>query len=119
MASQPAPRRPRERTLFLVAAALIAAAALWLLASVLVGATLGELRRGALPVLIVVIAAGAVVLAAWQREGARRRAEREGRERLAAELHEREAVARQELQEARQDAKRRLEELRREEEQKF
>jgi HD-GYP domain-containing protein (c-di-GMP phosphodiesterase class II) len=105
--------------LFLIAAAIIAAAALWLLASLLVGATLGELRRGALPALVLALLAGAAVLAAWQRENARRRADREEHERLAAELRERDAIARQELQEARQDAKRRLEELRREGEQRF
>ena len=76
MASEPAGRRPRERRLFLVAAALIGATALWLIASLAIGATLGDLRRGALPILCVVLVAAAAVLVAWQREHARLRAVR-------------------------------------------
>ncbi len=101
MTGEPAGRRPGERTLFLVAAAIFVAAALWLFASAIVGAGLGELRRGALPALCVVLLAGAAILVAWQREHARLRAERAGRaerEHAAAEkLEQVESAARERL----------------------
>src|SRR4051794_2538389 len=100
MKGTPAHRRSRERTLFLLAAAVFAAALLWLLGSLVTGATLVDLRRSAGAALIAVVVCGLAVLAVWRSELGRMRAERAERERLDAELRERDAAARQELQEA-------------------
>src|SRR3954447_16257422 len=94
MTGTPAQRRPRERTLFFVAAAVFAAAVLWLLASLVTGATLVDSRRSAGAALIAVVACAVAVLAAWRSELGRLRAESEERERLTAELSERDGIAR-------------------------
>src|SRR4051812_44467169 len=106
MTDTPASRRSRERTLFFVAAAVFAVAALWLLASLpslVTGETLVSLRGSAGAALIAVVACAVAVLAVWRSDLGRLGAERE---RLTAELARRDAIARQELQEARQEAKR-------------
>src|SRR3954449_2137868 len=119
MMEKPAQRRPRERTLFLIAAVVFTAAVVWLVIALISGATLVNLRGPAGAAMISVVACAVAVLAVWRSQLGRLRAEREESERLAEGGRKRDAVARQELQEARQDAKRRLEEARREGEQRF
>src|SRR3954466_9310854 len=108
MTEKPAQRRPRERTLFLIAAAVFAAAVVWLVIALISGATPVNLRGRAGAAMMGVVACAVAVLAVWRSQLGRLRAEREESERLAEELRKRDAVARQELQEARQDAQRRL-----------
>src|SRR4051812_45490208 len=92
MTDTPANCRPRERTLFFVAAAVFAVAAMWLLASLVTEATLVNLRGTAGAALIAVVAWAVAVLGVWRSELVRLGTERE---RVATELARREAIARE------------------------
>src|SRR3954469_8494080 len=82
MMEKPAQRRPRERTLFLIAAVVFTAAVVWLVIALISGATLVNLRGPAGAAMIGVVACAVAVLAVWRSQLGRLRAEREESERL-------------------------------------